>query len=281
MLSILCVLETFNYKCLIKFNQNFRVIKLNKCIKKNKWNNQKDKCWNRKSKYIYWQFLQIIQARILKVMTKVFRVTTKATLNVKIYMLSIKQRFEKLINDIMFRIVITSFYKHVINKKFNTQNRRITLLKTLIVKFKKHASIKARNIKKIESFVETSWWKFSNIWIFKNKKKNKTKHDVTRFNKKHNYQIIYRNENNINKKIKATVVNIDNNVFRFLNISTKRFKKFNIYHDQKRSSNCCSKNRLLNLFDDLSFELIDAIRHVHFVTKLFNLSSYQSIQIMK
>ena len=71
-------------------------------------------------------------------------------------MLSIKQRFEKLINDIMFRIVITPSYKHVINKKFNAQNRRITSLKTLIAKFKRHASIKARNIKKIESFVETS-----------------------------------------------------------------------------------------------------------------------------
>ena len=34
MLNIVCVLETFNYKCLMKFDQNSKVIKLNKCMKK-------------------------------------------------------------------------------------------------------------------------------------------------------------------------------------------------------------------------------------------------------
>ena len=122
--------------------------------------------------------LQIIQVKALRLMTEVFRITTRAALNVEIYMLSIKQRFEKLINDIMLRIMITSFYKYVIDRKFKTQNRRITSLKTLIAKFRKHTNIKARNIEKIEPFVETSWWKSSNILISKDKKKDKAKHDV-------------------------------------------------------------------------------------------------------
>ena len=62
--------------------------------------------------------LQIIQVKTLRIITKVFRVTAKATLNIKIYILSIKQRFKKFINNIMFRIIIISFYKYVINKKF-------------------------------------------------------------------------------------------------------------------------------------------------------------------
>ena len=98
--------------------------------------------------------LQIIQIKTLKIITKVFRVTTKTTLNIKTYILLIKQRFKKFINDIMLRIIIILFYKYVINKKFKTQNKRIILLKTLIIKFKKHTNIKAKNIKKKKSFVE-------------------------------------------------------------------------------------------------------------------------------
>ena len=100
--------------------------------------------------------LQIIQVKTLKIITKIFRVTAKAALNIKIYMLSIKQCLKKFINDIMLRIIVISFYKYVINKKFKAQNKKIILLKTLIVKFKKHTNIKTKNIKKIKSFVEIS-----------------------------------------------------------------------------------------------------------------------------
>ena len=100
--------------------------------------------------------LQIIQVKTLRIMTEAFRVTTKAALDVEIYMLPIKQRLEKLINDIMLRIMITSFYKYVIDRRFKAQNRRITSLKTLIAKFRRHTDIKARNIEKVESFVEVS-----------------------------------------------------------------------------------------------------------------------------
>ena len=59
-----------------------------------------------------------IQIKTLKIITKAFKTTVKLTLNIKVYVLSIKQRLKKLINDIMLRIVITSLYKNIINKQF-------------------------------------------------------------------------------------------------------------------------------------------------------------------
>ena len=34
MLDVMCVFETFNCKYLMKFNQNYKIIELNKCMKK-------------------------------------------------------------------------------------------------------------------------------------------------------------------------------------------------------------------------------------------------------
>ena len=94
-----------------------------------------------------------IQTRALKIITKTFKTTTKLALNIKVYVLSIKQRLKKLINDIMLRIIITSSYKNIINKQFKKQKRKRTSLKKLIFKFKKRIEIKSKSIKKIKSFI--------------------------------------------------------------------------------------------------------------------------------
>ena len=117
----------------------------------------------------------------MKIITKTFKAITKLTLNIKVYVLSIKQRLKKLINDIMFRIIITSLYKNIINKRFKKQKQKRTSLKKLTFKFKKRIEMKSKNIKKIKLFIISSWWKFSKTMIFENKKtkKNYTKHYTT------------------------------------------------------------------------------------------------------
>ena len=97
-----------------------------------------------------------IQTRILKIITKTFKATTKSALNIKVYVLSIKQRLKKLINDIMLRIIVTSLYKNIINKRFKKQKRKRTSLKKLTFKFKKRIEMKSKNIKKIKSFIISS-----------------------------------------------------------------------------------------------------------------------------
>ena len=59
-------------------------------------------------------------------------------------------------NDIMLRIVITSFYKQIISKRFKIHNKKTTSLKMLTVNFKKLIDIKARNIKKVVFFIKSS-----------------------------------------------------------------------------------------------------------------------------
>ena len=125
-----------------------------------------------------------IQTRALKIITKTFKTTTKLALNIKVYVLSIKQRLKKLINDIMLRIIITSSYKNIINKQFKKQKRKRTSLKKLIFKFKKRIEIKSKSIKKIKSFIILSWWKLSKTMIFKNKKTKKKLHETLHDNKK-------------------------------------------------------------------------------------------------
>ena len=56
----------------------------------------------------------------------------------------------------MFRIKVTFFYKHVINKKFIIYNKRKTSLKTLTIKFKKFINVKTKKLKKLKLFIETS-----------------------------------------------------------------------------------------------------------------------------
>ena len=97
-----------------------------------------------------------IQVKVLRMIIKAFKTTTKSTLNIKVYVLSIKQQLKKLINDIMFRIIITSLYKSIINKRFKKQKRKRTSLKKLIFKFKKRIEMKSKSIKKIKSFIISS-----------------------------------------------------------------------------------------------------------------------------
>ena len=99
---------------------------------------------------------RVIQVRALKVITKGFRVTARAALDIEAYVLFIKQRFEKLTNDTMLRIMTTSFYKQIINKRFKAHNKRTTSLKMLTVSFRKLIDIRTRNIKKIVLFIESS-----------------------------------------------------------------------------------------------------------------------------
>ena len=127
-------------------------------------------------------------------------------------MLPIKQRLEKLTNDTMLRIVATPSYKYAIGRRSKAQNRRTTPLETLTARFRRHTGIRARDIEKVEPFVEAPWWKPPSILISEDKKKGKVEHDVTRFNRKHNHQIIYTDGSNINQKVGAAAVDIDNRI---------------------------------------------------------------------
>ena len=156
--------------------------------------------------------LQVIQARALRIVTGAFRATARAALDVEAYMLPIKQRLEKLTNDTMLRIVATPSYKYAIGRRSKAQNRRTTPLETLTARFRRHTGIRARDIEKVEPFVEAPWWKPPSILISEDKKKGKVEHDVTRFNRKHNHQIIYTDGSNINQKVGAAAVDIDNRI---------------------------------------------------------------------
>ena len=117
----------------------------------------------RKKSHKKWMLknLRNIQAKVLKIIIKAFKATTKSALNIKVYVLSIKQRLKKLINDIMLRIIITSLYKNIINKRFKKQKRKRISLKKLNFKFKKRIEMKSKSIKKIKSFII-----LLGIWIY-------------------------------------------------------------------------------------------------------------------
>ena len=115
--------------------------------------------------------LQVIQARALRVVTGAFRATARAALDVEAYMLPIKQRLEKLTNDTMLRIVATPSYKYVIGRRSKAQNRRTTPLETLTARFRRHTGIRARDIEKVEPFVEAPWWKPPSILISEDKER--------------------------------------------------------------------------------------------------------------
>ena len=144
--------------------------------------------------------------------TKDFRVVTRSTLNIKVFVFSIRQRLKKLTSDTMLRIVATSTYKKIIKNKFKKINKTLTLLKMLITRFKKKTSLKIKNLKQPTSYTVAFWWRLSNIRISKNKKTNKKLHDVMQFNKRKKQLLIYIDENDINQKIEIFVVDIESNI---------------------------------------------------------------------
>ena len=86
--------------------------------------------------------LRNIQVKALRVVTRAFRATTKSALNIEAYVLSIKQRLEKFINNIMLCILVIPLYKNIINKRFKKRKRRQTSLKTLTFRFRNRTEIR-------------------------------------------------------------------------------------------------------------------------------------------
>ena len=154
--------------------------------------------------------LRVIQARALRVVTGGFRATARAALDIEAYVLLIKQRLEKLTNDTMLRIVATSSYKQIIGKRFKAHNRRTTPLEMLTASFRKLTGIRARDIEKVVLFIESPWWKSSNVLISDDKKEGKLNHDITRLNRKQSHQMIYTDGSGINQKVGVSAVDIDN-----------------------------------------------------------------------
>ena len=97
--------------------------------------------------------LQTIQIKTLKIIIEDFKTTFLSILNIEAYVLSIKQRFEKHICNIMLRITITFTYEKIIEKKFKRRNKRMSSLKILTARYEKISNMKIKNLKKVMSYV--------------------------------------------------------------------------------------------------------------------------------
>ena len=100
--------------------------------------------------------LQIVQVRVLRVITRAFKVTPKSALDIEFHVISIKQRLKRLTYNAMLRIAITFTYERIIEDRFKRRHRQMSSLKALSTLYERRFKLKIRNLKKVIPYVVLS-----------------------------------------------------------------------------------------------------------------------------
>jgi hypothetical protein len=136
-------------------------------------------------------FMKSIQTRTIQIISDAFRIIVEATLNVKLYLFSIRQQLNMIIYDALLRLIISSTYLFIkslrvlINRflAFNqTQHQRMLYAQlNFLQKLKiKYAAVFNKDLDKFEFrifFFVILWWKLSIIIIVNSTKVAIITHD--------------------------------------------------------------------------------------------------------
>ena len=115
--------------------------------------------------------LASVQYQIERIITRAYKAISKKTLNIEVNSMLMHLRLNKLINATIMKLITSSTYETIIRDRFIKKTKNVNSLKKLVVKFERRTNIKTHDMKKITSFVASSWWISSIVRIMKNKKK--------------------------------------------------------------------------------------------------------------
>jgi hypothetical protein len=165
-------------------------------------------------------FMKNIQTRTIQIISKTFKFIVEIALNVKLYLLSIRQQLNMIIYDALLRLIISSTYffiksLRVLLNRFLALNQTqhqcmLYALLSFLQKLKiKYAAIFNKNLDKFELrifFFVIFWWKLSIIIIVSFSKIAIIVHD--QIMKKCSHLIIFTNDIDINNQIEASTMTI-------------------------------------------------------------------------
>jgi hypothetical protein len=161
-----------------------------------------------------------IQTRAAQIIFDVFRSIVDATLNIELYLFSIRQQLDMIIYDALLCLIINSTYLFIKSSRvlFNrflasnqTQHQRMFYAQlSSLQKLKiRYAAVFNKNLDKYEFkalFFVTFWWKSSIIIIVNSTKIAIITHD--QIMQKCNHLIIFTNDIDIDNQIKAFAMTI-------------------------------------------------------------------------
>jgi hypothetical protein len=192
-----------------------------------------------------------IQTRTIQIIAEIFKSIVNATLNIELYLFSIRQQLNMIIYDALLRLIINSAYFLIKSLKvlfnrflvFNqTQHQRMLYAQlNSLQKLKiKYAAIFNKNLDRFEFkilFFVIFWWKSSIIIIVNSSKIAIIIHD--QIMKNCNHLIIFTNEIDIDNQIDALTMTIissmSNMIFIIMNkkqIYLRSFTKITIYFEE-------------------------------------------------
>ncbi len=165
-------------------------------------------------------FMRDIQIKTIQIIANVFRSIVEATLNVELYLLSIRQQLNMIIYDALLRLIISSTYLFikslkVLSNRFlalnQTQHQRMLYAQlSFLQKLKiKYVAVFNKDLDRFElriSFFVIFWWKFSIIIIVSSAEVAIITHN--KIMKECNHLIIFTNEIDIDDQIEASAVTI-------------------------------------------------------------------------
>ena len=158
-----------------------------------------------------------VQYRAVRAITGAFRATTRVTLNIEAHALLIDLRLNKLIIDVALRIATSSSYNSIIEIKSKKKEIKvISSLKRLTNKLTKHTKVSIDNFECITLYSTSSWWISSTISIKLNKEAIENAHKAHIH--KSNKLFIYIDDNDINDKVEATTISLDQSLQRYLKL---------------------------------------------------------------
>jgi hypothetical protein len=165
-------------------------------------------------------FMKKIQIRTAQIISDAFRFIVEIVLNVKLYLLSIRQQLNMIIYDALLRLIISSTYSFIKNLRvlFNrflvlnqTQHQRMLYAQlSSLQKLKiKYAAVFNRNFDRFELrvfFSVISWWKSSIIIIVSSTEIAIITHD--QITQKCSHLIIFTNDIDIDNQIETSAMTI-------------------------------------------------------------------------
>ncbi len=152
--------------------------------------------------------LESIQGRALKVVTRAYKATSLSALDIKSFVLPIRQRLDKLSSESLLRIASSQHYKTIVLQRPRASKiKDISLLEILSRRFEKHFKCKIEHIKRTLPFITLLWWIPPTIDIAPFKHQAKARYDTIL--QAHDLQkqlIAYINGSGINSKIGAATI---------------------------------------------------------------------------
>lgn len=163
-------------------------------------------------------FMKRIQTKTTKIISKAFKSTTKAILNLKLHLLSIQNQINIALCDVILKIITSSIYSHIKIQRnlFDRQFffEQIQYQKSLYAqlnflhKFKiRYFVVFKKNLKRLKIkilFSIVSWVKFFQIIMIDSKKTIIITHNAIRV--QDTSLIIYIDDSEINDEIKASTM---------------------------------------------------------------------------